>query len=139
MDIKEFMKELKATLASAVDGLPEKPEDAKPEDLTKAIAGVKTAVETVTKALTSEEGDDQSPLIKVIEELREDSKTYREVLEKMAERLETLEKGTAVRKGLSGQEGDGEGDGKPKEKVEKSGTMALAFSSLMKNGKVTLT
>lgn len=81
---------------------------------TKLDKETKKMMEDITKALdlTIEEGkeEDALPLAKALYDLRKDNDAYREILEKVLVRLENLEKFSAVRKGLVGQDDDGDDD-----------------------------
>ena len=146
MELAEFFTGLTKTLQGAVDGMPAAGEPANKmsdEEVAAAekaktdnLEAAKKAIEGVIKSLdlTVVEGkeDEASELAKFVKSTTEDMTTLREVCTKLLERVEGLEKHTAVRKSLAGQEGGGENEDKP------SG-MDTIVKTLMTKGKVKLT
>lgn len=96
---------------------------------TKLDKETKKMMEDITKALdlTVEEGKEEeaSPLAKTLDSLHKSNKAYHEILEKVLVRLENLEKALAFRKGLDGQDGDGDDDDAKKHPFDKVVDTAL--------------
>ena len=141
-ELEDFLSGLRDDLKKAVDGAPDEkpPEDKKSEltvdeRLSKAVAAIATSLD-----LTIVDGkeDEASPLAKAIAGLQEDNDTYRQVIVKLAERIEKLEGGTASRKQVDEDDAPPP-DEKARLEKAKGGTFDAAMKSLLTHGKVTLT
>lgn len=96
------------------------------EETKKALLSIVKALDlTIVKG----KEDEASPFARYIYDIKQDSDTLREVCTKMLERIENLEKHTAVRKSIEGDEG---GDGGSKYLFD--GTVR----TLLNKGKVSL-
>jgi len=112
IEANEFLVNLRKQLDKAL-GVTEPPtptpDPVAPAPVADATADVVTArLDTIEKNITALSGD-ESPLVKALA-------AHAETLEKMLDRLEAVEKGTAVRKSLDA-DADGDADtGTPEEK-----------------------
>ncbi len=141
-EMKEFFKGLSTTLAEALgeDDEADKAGHKKPKDEETGM-GKEAAAALKAVAEAIDLGNAESPLVKALDGIQADLTMFREVMEKTLERLEALEKGTAVKKSLDGQDGDKDALlEKAREKAEKDGTgqWGGVMKSLLTNGKVTL-
>ena len=140
-EVKEFFKGLSASLTEALGGDDdaEKARHKKPEEEMGMPKAASDALKAVSEAIDL--GNPESPLVKALDGIQADLTMFREVMEKALERLEALEKGTAVKKSLDGQDGDKDALlEKAKETVEKNGTgqWGGVMKSLLTHGRVTL-
>ena len=132
--IEKFLADLKSTLVKSLETVP----DAKPEDMMKSVFGLKGAIENITKAFDME-AEEPSPFVKLMKELKEAVGIHAQVLENVLSNIETLQKGTAVRKSIAGQDGDDEDDTKKKSGSNgKDGDWTAVTKTLLKTGKAIL-
>lgn len=89
-DTQEFFADLKKSLEAKIDG--------KTAESKTGVKDPDGALEEIRKML---DNAGESILIKAFAELAETVEGYGEVLEKILDRMEAYEKGTAVRKGLN--------------------------------------
>ena len=99
------------------------------------LEGIKKAVLSVAKALdiTIVEGkeDEASPFAKVLDTLQKDSTTFTEILSKLLGRIQDLEKHTAMKKSI-------EGDDEAIAAADKAHPFDKTVRTLLAKNKVTL-
>lgn len=137
-ELQEFFKGMSKELATALgedDDETDKAGHKKPKDEMGMTKEAAESLKKVAEAIDLENAE--SPLVKALNSIQADLTTFREVTEKMLDRLAVLEEGTATKKSIDGQE-----DKNAEKFLEKAkdggGTWGGVMTSLLKHGKVTL-
>jgi DNA anti-recombination protein RmuC len=113
VDVDQLMARLTTTLESAVTK--QAPAATAEPTTESALTEMKTRIDEVAKAVEEALGKvpenvvtAMTDLAKSVDEVIDTVNAHHEVLEKALDRIEALEKGTAVRKSIAGQDGTSE-------------------------------
>jgi len=136
-ELEKFFKGLTDSLEKALEALPaakkaEEVVEEKKAEKTEKSEGISDEVRVALTAIAKVmdltvipgKEDEASPLAKFIKETQDNTELFRDVIVKVLDRLEGLEKHTAVRKSVEGDDNDEKGE--PKHKFD--GTIRTLLS-----------
>lgn len=147
-ELKDFFEGMTKSLTEAIAAAPAEKVEAPAAEAAASPDVIKTLQESITKmqgtvdvlakALTPpSDGVEPGAVMKQIGEMAETLVTYGDVLEKALDRLEVIEKGTAVRKSIKGDDTTDTEDSE-KKAVKKNVGWGNVVNTLLKDGAVTI-